>query len=111
MANEPMEDFVRRVVGRVPVPGGLEARIRASAARRRAARWGAWAAAGLAAAGLAIFWPRPRPVEPAVRGPVFSLQEPVPAPVDVRGVELSTEVRAQEGGLAFRFLKGGPTDE
>ncbi len=110
MANDPMDDPVRRTVGSLPVPAGLEVRIRASVARRRRARWAAVAAAALVGVGAALVWPRPRPVEPGVSGPVLLISEPVP-PLEMRGVQLSVEARATGEGLAVRFLRGGPSDE
>ena len=107
MTPDPLDELVRRAV---PVPAGLEARIRRSAARRRAARWGAIAAAALAAVGLAFLRPRAE-VEPAVAGPVVSILEEPPAPIEMRAVEIATEVRASSEGLAVRFLKGGPSNE
>ncbi len=103
MTSDPLDDLVRRAIA---VPAGLEARIRRSAARRRAARWGAVAAA--AALGAIALWPR---AEPAPRGPVFSIVEDPPAPIRLRDAGLAAEVRASGEFLVVRFLKGGPSDE
>jgi hypothetical protein len=108
MTSDPLDDLVRRTVGQVQVPAGLEDRIRRSAALRRLTRW---AVAGLAAAGLVLLWPRSNTVEPTGTGPVFSLREPAPAALEMKPVAFTTEVRSGPEGVAFRFTKGGSRDE
>lgn len=108
MTNDPLDDLVRRTVGRVPVPAGLEDRIRRSAMLRRRRRW---MVAGLAAGALVLLWPRPGPVVPAGAGPVFSLREPAPQALDLKPVVLTADVRSVGDVLAFRFTKGGSRDE
>ena len=108
MTSDPLDDRIRRTVERIPVPAGLEDRIRRSATLRRRARW---AAAGLAAAGLLLLWPRPHPVEPVGAGPVFSLKEPAPRALDLNPVVFTIEARSGPEGLAFKFTRGGSHDE
>jgi len=107
MTPDPLDDLVRRTVDAVPVPAGLDVRIRRTVARRRLALGAA--AAILIAGGLAFY--RLRPVEPAISGPVFSLREPAPASLELKDVAFTVEVRPGEPGLAFRFVKGGPSHE
>ena len=106
MTSDPLDDQVRRAVGQVPVPAGLEDRIRRSATRRRLLRWAAGAAA---AAALVLLWPRP-PV-PTGSGPVFSLREPAPRALDLNPVSFTGDVRSTPEGFSIRFAKGGPRDE
>jgi hypothetical protein len=111
MADDPVDDLVRRTVGGLGAPAGLEARILVSVARRRRARRAAVAAAALVGVAAALVWPRPQPIEPAAAGPVFSLKDPVPSPMEVRGVRFATEVCVTGDLFAVRFLKGGASDE
>jgi hypothetical protein len=93
---DPLDAFVRRVAGRVPVPAAL--------GRRRRRAWPfAIAAAAALLAGLVAFWPRaPKPPDPVVAGPVLRL-DASPAPVDLAGIAFTADVRSTADGLVFRF--------
>ena len=108
MTSDPLDDQIRRTVEKIPIPEGLEDRIRRSATLRRRARW---AVAGLAAAALLLLWPRPHPVEPSGTGPIFSLRDPAPESLEMKPIAFTAEIRSGSEGLSFRFVKGGPHDE
>ena len=101
--GDPLDEFVRRAADAVPVPSGLETRVRATVARRRVTRSLAAVAAGLLL-GLALFalTRTERPKDVAIAGPRITLTDPEP-PLHLREVALKGQVTATEEGLSIRF--------
>jgi hypothetical protein len=103
--GDPLDEFVRRAVDTVPVPAGLESRVRATVTRRRMTRYFAAVAALLIVFLGVLFISKPvtKPIpEVVVIGPRLALTEPE-APLHVREVELVGRVTATEDGISIRF--------
>lgn len=109
---DPLDDLVRRGVDAVPVPAGLEARIRASVARRERRRLGLGLAAVAAAVmvGSVVFTLLSRTDPPPMAGPVVPLSDPA-LRLELNETQLTTSVASAGDGLVFRFAKGGSSDE
>ena len=95
------DPWFRRPLERVPVPAGLEARIRATVARRRAGRRAALAAAALLVALTVALWPRPS--WPSPKPLEISLREPVPEPIRLNESSIGTEVESDGHALVLHF--------
>jgi hypothetical protein len=110
--RDPLEEALRGTIDRVPVPFALEARIRASVARRRRARIATVAAAAaLLFIGLLLPWRREVPEDPGPppSGPRVLIADPPAAPLQLREVGFTATVTASGDGLVIRFPNvGGP---
>jgi hypothetical protein len=91
---------LRDVVDRIPVPDGLERRIRASVALKRRLRWTALAAA----AALLLIVPNLRDPPPPRIDFAVSLKDPAPSSLDLRAPDLTTRVAAEDDTLSFTFM-------
>jgi hypothetical protein len=102
--GDPLDDLIRRTVNAVPVPPRLEARVRATLARRRMVRF-LGAAAALLLVCLA-FWLRRPPVTPppdvVVTGPRVVLADSL-RPMELRDVQFAATLHATEDGISIRF--------
>ena len=103
---EPLDPAIRRSLERVAVPDGLEARIRASVARKRRSTFAIAAAALMVFVASAIFlWPAP--VEPLPVGPTVSITQPPPLPLTIQEIQIDTRVEVDGNTLTFNFVHGG----
>lgn len=105
--HDPLDEWIRTAVDRLPVPEGLPRRARVSAGRRARLRWAAAAAAAMIGSfSVALLRPaeEPVPVDFAV-----SLRAASPAPVELRQANVAARVTVDDGTLTFRF-KGGRHD-
>jgi hypothetical protein len=108
--HDPLDAWLRKTADTLPVPPGLELRVRREAGRRRRAQMAAAAAAAclLVIAGT-FLRSRPAP-EPEAAGPVLRLSEPVRS-VESRDIQFTARVTAAGDDLVFRFTTGGKSDE
>jgi hypothetical protein len=110
-APDPLDREIRGELERIPVPEDLQARIRASVARRRWLRRAGLAAAAVVAVVAALVL-RPEADRPEPAAFVFDLSRDVETPLRIQEVRLAADVASSDGMLVFEFaeVEGGDDD-